>query len=600
MNNLKTVNVARSRSENGKLYFRRKLEMSKPVISLFELKTLEEGSMLLRHVELGTIKFSFHSKTRKQNVEEVEVTEPFILNALCYDAKTRTYIPNNSASAYFRRKLSSNEPMFLEALKKACTSNGLESEYVFFIDQFNRYCKYGDVTWLIGEDEKYVQCVQPQKYFFSRMEHRYKRVTGKTFNLNPHALSYIYMQMLIEKDENVQNNMYTSLPSKLHVNDVISYFIRKNYNEDKIKIHMPVKEAAKGSKIQKFMSTMLSWTKLGVSNENQTTHPHTFENEADYNLELNYTVMPRLESDYSWLARIDLETIPPDLWLEIYRLNKHVPTFLIPESTRAKFTDEELTGFLRIVPELIIEWNRPDLYNNEIVCDLPSIYPHLTEAQQSDLTTISMLKTTNRHLVPKKFTNYSKFPDDFFRLGSLNNVYDLLDENLRTINWSNLEQRLWEESNCHLLELIPNNEKTKSEYREILKFIVDSFSDHDWIDDCNEPYRSIHFKYLPSVLTEDPERLFNELIQMSKDCYSKASDADKENSNLLMVNFGGIDECAPADLLTKIELANMTIGNKLVIDRNTIARYEKILFFRKMDSIIPNKIEATVPKRLKI
>jgi len=77
-----------TRSENGTRYFAMKKEAEKSIDTLFNQEQKDLSALVKRHLRLGTVRISIYNKLTKQEVDEVDITTPFIINAKVYDSTT--------------------------------------------------------------------------------------------------------------------------------------------------------------------------------------------------------------------------------------------------------------------------------------------------------------------------------------------------------------------------------------------------------------------------------------------------------------------------------------------------------------------------------
>lgn len=601
------ANVALSRSQNGDLYFQKKKRMNRPVAELFNRKQFYEEDSMLRHLDLGTIKLEFYNELTKKSVTHIDITTPFIINAYCYDSTTGQFTPNNNASKLFRWKIYNlsiriydNRDVLLDILKEVCHSKGLEEQYLFLTKQVDSY-QSGNLDWFQSEPDE-SKCVSNNlnRSFYTRMKNRYEHTTGKKFTLNANLQNYIGVmnkanRKKVEKmsrheaDTFIQSiSNWSMLDAEMLKDHFLDYY-RSYPSNSKYRLSVPKKP----SKIQKMLGSVLRWT--GIQGTRGPIEVSTFEEHIeDENKEINYKIIPGILNDYSLLSKLELSTVPTDLWVEFFNLNRYVPPFLVPLETRKLFTEDQLEEIVKIAPRIIIEWNMPELYNETRNIELFEVYPLMTLEQKTDLKNIALIGYSNRHLVPEiqtKFTSIPEFFTEHYML--IDEIYDLLSEELQEQLWSQVRLQR------NLLQ-IPMKTVTEQTYRDLLIHCLKTNKIRTfYLSPRSGMVKSVKIEELPSIYSQDAQRLFNTCVNI----VDSNPDIDRVYCDMdISLELMGISKClAPLDK-DVFEAAELTMyeDHIVIFNQQTISEYKKTLHYRQLDSIVPQKTDTIPPKRRKI
>ncbi len=569
-----------TRSENGKRYFDMKREASKPISDLFNQQRESDHDKILRHLELGSITLHFYNKITKKEVTEIDITTPFVLNAKCYDSTTGQFKSNNNVSKIIRSHLPDNYEQNINALCTICNANGLEDEFRFFEEQFSKYKKRDD-SWYFTADEPDTGHV-PYVEFFTSMEKRYKIRTGKKFNLNTYALTYL--QLLLVQD-------YSSsipIPSRttITVND-----LKNSLQRHTTKLH--IKPIPKPSKLRKLFGSLFKWNGLEVDPDKLDidTFEEAFDNrQEDSSYRLNYEILPKIHADYSRLAEIDLETISCELWVELFKLNNGIPPFLVPCDTVDDFTEEQLKEIVKYAPRIILEWDKPELFNFDVRLPITEVYPILSLKQKCDQLTLVNLGFKNRHLIPESLKcifSLDKAVES--STANLSEIYHLLSEELRIKHWKGF-------AGPYNLDFIPDHRSIEADFEHL---VVRTLFEHAVWNDTEMP--ELRFEKLHPILRRDPERFFSTLLHLCEIGFDPGLTVEHHfywKDRIERIVIGEYDDFK-SKLGTEVQNAiadcGMLEGCVININPKLAAEFRKALHYHKLQAKIPMKID--IPKK---
>lgn len=567
-----------TRSENGTRYFAMKREASKPISDLFNQQMESDHDKILRHLDLGSITLHFYNKVTKKEVTEIDITTPFVLNAKCYDTTTGQFKRNNNVSKIIRSHLPDNYEQNINALSAICNANGLEDEFRFFEEQFSKYKKRDD-SWYFTADEPDTG-LAPYVEFFTSMEKRYKSRTGKKFNLNPYALTYL--QLLLVQD-------YSSsipIPSRttITVDD-----LKNSLQRHTTKLH--IKPIPKPSKLRNLFKSLFKWNGLEVDPDKLDidTFEEAFgDGPEDSSYRLNYEILPKIHADYSRLAEINLETISCELWVELFKLNNGIPPFLVPDDTIDEFTDEQLKEIVKYAPRIILEWDKPELFNLDVKLPITEVYPVLSHKQKCDQLTLVHLGFENRHLIPESLKCISSLDKAVeSSTANLSEIYHLLSEDLRLKHWKGIVHK-------YNLEFIPDHKIVASEFERLVVMILFEHASHT---DCPR----IQFEKLHPILQRDPEKLFTTIVHLCEIGFDPERTIEPHTywrhgiEQITIEGYDDVENRLSPDLQKTIEDCGMREGCVIHINPKLAAEFRKALHYHKLQAKIPMKID--VPKK---
>lgn len=564
-----------TRSENGVKYFGMKKEANKPISDLFNQPRESENDKIFRHLDLGTITLHFYNKMTKKEVTEIDITTPFILNAKCYDSNTGQFKNNNQVSKIIRGHLLCNYEQNMDQLGTICKAKGLEDEFKFFEEQFLKYKKRDD-SWYISSNEPNTAPV-PYVEFFTAMDKRYKNRTGKTFNLNPYALTYL--RILINQD------YYTNTPMPARTTVTIDDLAVILY-QHKAKLH--IKPIPKPSKLRKLFGTLFKWSGLEVDHDKLDidTFDEAFgSGQKEQSYRLNYEILPKIHSDYSRLAEIKLDTISCELWVELFKLNNHIPPFLVPLDAE-EFTSEQLKEIVEHVPRIIIDWELPELYHVGLPISLKTVYPHLTVAQQEDPFVISHFNKDDRALVPANVKQIDKIAHEVSSNPSmLGNIYDLLDERLRLKHWKEVR-------GSDNLSFIPDHSKVENEFMLLL---CKTTYESSW-----GAHRNLVFGEMHPILQKNPHKLFECLVALNESKFAEVHALHEgwaldDIESLSLHDFNNVENHFSTQEWQALNDSGMLSDDILTIDDESIKNFNRALQFQQLQAKI--QVKPDIPKK---
>jgi len=563
-----------SRSENGRKYFDMKRTANTPINELFSQQTPHQWSMIQRHLDLGTIKLSFYNKETKKEVSEIEVTTPFILNAKVYDSRSGKFIPNNNVSKIVRSHVANNSKKHLANLERICKSKGLEEEFRFFDNQFRKYDKRDDTWFEPAALDSSVQA--PYIDFYSGMDKRFKEKTGKKFMLNPYVLTYL--ELIYHTDHfNVIKKLERTI---ITIADIDAYLIRSC-----AKLH--IKPLPKKSFLSKALGHIFKWCGLEVDHDKLNID--TFGDECeDLDHRLNYEVLPAIHTDYSRLSDINLDTVPCELWVELFKLNNDIPPFLVPDDTVDEFTEEQLKEIVTRAPRIILEWHKPELFNLYLNLPITEVYPILTFKQKCDQLTLAHLGFENRQLIPESMKCISSLDSAVLaNTANLSEIYHLLSEDLRLKHWKGIAHK-------YNLEFVPDHRTVAADFEHL---VVKTLFEHA----SHTHYPSIHFDRLHAILQRDPEKLINSIVHLCEIGFDPKRTVEPHTywmHGIEQITIEGYEEFQKRlspELQSSIEICGMVEDCVIHIDKELATDFRKALHCQQLQAKIPNKVDA--PKK---
>lgn len=560
-----------TRSENGTKYFAMKREANKSISNLFNNEQENESYKVLRHLDLGTVTLHFYNQITKEEVTELDVTTPFILNAKCYDSETGTFKNNNEVSRTIRGRLPCSYESHLDRLNQICKEKGLTEEFTFFAQQFRKYKKQDD-SWYTTS----VNSLAPYEQFYTGMAKRYKAMTGKKFNLNPYALTYLQV-LTVQKQRNMPLERTTIKIE--NVKEQIQPYIQK----------LHIKPIPKPSKLQKIFGSLFKWSGLSVdANKVEIdTFGDIFEG-RDLDHELNYQILPKIHHDYSRLSEIDLDSIPCELWVELFKLNNGIPLFLVPDDTVDNFTQVQLKEIVKYVPRAILEWHKPELFDTNVRLPITEVYPILTHKQKRDQLTLVHLGFENRHLIPESLKCISKLDEAIeSSTANLSEIYHLLSEDLRLKHWKGIAHR-------YNLEFIPDHIKVAADFEGLVVKTLFEHASHTYSP-------RMQFEKFHPILRRDPQKLLNTIIHLCEIKFDPERTVEPHTywrHGIERITIEGYDELQKKlslELQNIIADCGMVEGCAIHIDTRLATEFRKALHYRKLQAKIPPK--ADLPKK---
>ena len=569
-----------TRSENGTRYFAMKREAKKPISDLFNQQRESDNDKILRHLDLGSITLHFYNKVTKKEVTEIDITTPFVLNAKCYDSTTGQFKSNNNVSKIIRRHLPDNYEQNINALGTICNANGLEDEFRFFEEQFSKYKKRDD-SWYFPADEPDTG-VAPYVEFFTSMEKRYKSRTGKKFNLNPYALTYL--QLLLVQDYS------SSIPIPSRTTITIDD-LKNSLQRHTKKLH--IKPIPKPSKLRNLFRSLFKWNGLEVDPDKLDID--TFEEafgdgpeESSYRL--NYEILPKINADYSRLAEINLETISCELWVELFKLNNGIPPFLVPDDTIDEFTDEQLREIVKYAPRIILEWDKPELFNLDVKLPITEVYPTLSIKQKCDPLTLVHLGFENRRLIPESLTCISSLDKAVeSSTANLSEIYHQLSEELRVKHWKSFAR-------SYNLSFIPDHSSVAADFEHLVVRTI--FEPAVWTDTQRPKLR---FETLHPILRRDPEKLFMTIVHLCEIGFDPKLTVEphfywKDRIEQIVIEeYEDFRHKLNSEIQSAIADCGMLEGCVVNVDSKLVAEFRKTLHYHQLQSKIQNKPDT--PKK---
>lgn len=563
-----------TRSENGKRYFDMKREANKPITDLFNHENEPVSARILRHLDLGTITLHFYNQVTKEEVTEVDVTSPFILNAKCYDSETRLFKNNNNVSRIIRGRLPCSYEQHIDRLEQICKEKGLIEEFNFFEQQFRKYKKQDD-SWYTTS----INSLVPYEEFYTGMAKRYTAITGKKFNLNPYALTYL--QIIYVK------NHYSPDPERttITINDV----------EEHIQSHigkLHIKMLPKPSILKKMLGSLFKWSGLTVDRDKLDIN--TFDDlleDVDVDYRLNYEILPKIHTDYSRLAEIELETIPCELWVDLFKLNNGIPPFLVPDDTVDNFTEDQLKEIVKYAPRIILEWDKPELFNLDVRLPITEVYPILSHKQKCDQLTLVHLGYENRHLIPKSLTCISTLEKTIeSHTANISEIYHLLSEELRIKHWKGFARPF-------NLAFIPDHRSVAADFEHL---VVKTLFEHAVWTDTENP--KLRFEKLHPILRREPERLFNTIIHLCEIGFDPQQTVEphfywKDRiEQIVLQGYEDFKDMLSPEVQNAIADCDMLEGCVVKVDSKLVAEFRKALHYNQLQAKIPLKINVPEKK----
>jgi len=583
MNNKNKIGL--TRSENGKRYFAMKKEAEKSIDTLFNREGEDLSSLVKRHLRLGTVRISIYNKLTKQEVEEVDITTPFIINAKVYDSATGTFIPNNQVARFIRNTMPTSDQTHLEKLKELCELSGLHDEYRFFETQFLQYRDnstdwYSEVEWdLNGNGAQHKEIKQT---FFSKMEARYKVLTKKKFKLNAHVLCHL---SLFEVYSNGKIK-YCTDDYKLTTKDISYHVIKYFGTYPKLFIRPVIKQ----SPLKRIFGRQARWSGYTVDPSQTSINQYEDYKEEDLNELLNYTILPRIYTDYSWLNSIYLDSIPCELWVELFKLNNGIPPFLVPDDTIDEFTDEQLREIVRYAPRIILEWDKPELFNLDVKLPITEVYPILSYKQKCDPLTLVHLGFENRRLIPESLTCISSLDKAVeSSTANLSEIYHLLSEELRVKHWKSFAR-------SYNLSFIPDHSSVAADFEHLVVRTI--FEPAVWTDtECPK----LRFENLHPILRRDPEKLFMTIVHLCEIGFDPKLTVEphfywKDRIEQIVIEeYEDFRHKLNSEIQSAIADCGMLEGCVVNVDSKLVAEFRKTLHYHQLQSKIQNKPDT--PKK---
>ena len=576
-----------TRSENGKRYFAMKKESEKSIDTLFNREKEDQSALVKRHLRLGTVRISIYNKLTKQEVDEVDITTPFIINAKVYDSTTGKFIPNNQVARFIRNIMPTSDQTHLEKLKELCELSGLHDEYKFFETQFLQYRDnstdwYSEAEWeLIGNGAPHKDINQT---FFSKMEARYKALAKKKFKLNAHILCYL---SIFEVYSNGKRT-YCTHDYRLTTEHLLNQALNCSGTYPKLFIRPVIKQ----SPLKRIFGRQAKWSGYTVDLSQTSINQYDDEDykEEDLNELLNYTILPRIHTDYSWLNSIHLASIPCELWIELFKLNNGIPPFLVPDDTVDNFTEAQLKEIVKYAPRIILEWDKPELFNLDVKLPITEVYPILSYKQKCDPLTLVHLGFDNRQLIPESLKCISSVDKDFdSNTRNISEIYHLLSEELRVKHWKSFARP-------YNLAFIPDHPSVAADFEHL---VVKTLFEHAVWTDTEFP--QLRFDNLHPILRRDPEKLFMTIVHLCEIGFDPERTVEphfywKDRiEQIVLEEYDDFRKRLSPEVQNAIADCGMLEGYVVKVDSKLVAEFRKTLHYHQLQAKIPLKTD--VPKK---
>jgi len=576
-----------TRSENGTRYFAMKKEAEKSIDTLFNQEQKDLSALVKRHLRLGTVRISIYNKLTKQEVDEVDITTPFIINAKVYDSTTGKFLPNNQVARFIRNTMPTSDQTHLEKLKELCELSGLPNEYKFFETQFLQYRDnstdwYSDAEWgLIGNGVKHKEIVQT---FFSKMEARYKALTGKIFKLNAHVMCYLSIFEVYLNG----NRTYCTDDYRLTTEHILNQALNYSGTYPKLFIRPVLKQSA----LSRFFGKQAKWSGYTVDLSQMTLCPYDDDDykEEELNELLNYRILPHIHTDYSWLNSIYLDSIPCELWVELFKLNNGIPPFLVPNDTVDNFTEAQLKEIVKYAPRIILEWDKPELFNLDLRLPIIEVYPILSYKQKCDPLTLVHLGFENRNLIPESLKCISSLDKAVeSSTANLSEIYHLFSEGLRLKHWKSVARP-------YNLAFIPDHNSVAANFEHLVVRTI--FEHAAWTD---SEFPQLRFDSLHPILRRDPEKLFMTIVHLCEIGFDPDRTVEphfywKDRiEQIVLEEYDDFRERLSPEVQNAISNCGMLEGCVVKVDCKLVAEFRKALHYNQLQAKIPLKTD--VPKK---
>jgi hypothetical protein len=461
------------------LYLAKGKKFKEPSSNVFPILKNDETLRIIRHLKLGTARIRFYDKQEKKVADKIDIFKPFMIQVQC---RTKSnpgenyeyeFVTNNHMSRLIEKTYKFNptgNTSMVNRVELICQSKGWIDEGKFFKEQIAAFADQ-DFSWFTNDQETIQNLTGNEqhdlsKQFYSKMENRYEKLTGNVFKLNPRILSILdtfkdnFDEKLFSYNSNKINKLilndenYFQLTAKQFTDTIITNYWQ-TANIDSISLIEPVKpQPPSDTLINRVTSFISNQKSLALWNEQETYEEklEIYENELEISEQVNefyrYNLLPKIHSDWSYLAFLKLDELTTDQWIEIYKTNHDVETSLVPVETRKLFNQEQLKQILNIQPEIIVDWSMPELYTPELAklypyqLELQKIFPYLTHEQQHDIKIFSRFSYGERHLIPADIQNIDDDSelvfdrDDAYLYGvylsSVDTIYERLSKILKT------------------------------------------------------------------------------------------------------------------------------------------------------------------------
>ncbi|MBA4057602.1 MAG: hypothetical protein C0490_23005 [Marivirga sp.] len=312
--------------------------------------------------------------------------------------------------------------------------------------------------------------------------------------------------------------------------------------------------------------------------------------EEDLNELLNYTILPRIHTDYSWLNSIHLASIPCELWVELFKLNNGIPPFLVPDDTIDEFTDEQLKEVVRYAPRIILEWDKPELFNLDVKLPITEVYPILSHKQKCDQLTLVHLGFDNRHLIPETLTCIPSLDKAIeTSTANISEIYHLLSEELRLKHWKSVARP-------HNLVFIPDHSSVAADFEHL---VVRTIFEHAvWYD---TEWPELRFAKLHPILRREPEKLFMTIshlcdIGLDPDRTIEPHTYWKDRiEQIVLDEYQDFKDMLNPEVQNAIADCGMLEGCVVKVDSKLVAEFRKTLHYNQLQAKIPAKVD--LPKK---
>lgn len=580
-----------TRSENGTRYFAMKREAEKSIETLFGREREDQSALVKRHLQLGTIRISIYNKNTKQEVDEIDITTPFIINAQVYDSTTGKFVPNNHVARYIRNTMPTSERTHIKKLKELCELSGLQNEYCFFESQFRQY-KNNETDWYTKAEWDSISNGAQHKdiaqTFFSKMEARYEALTKQKFKLNPHVLCYL---SIFEVYSNGQRK-YCTDDYRLSCDDILNQILKYSGSYTGGYPTLFIRPVVKKSALSRFFGKEVRWSgyTVDLSQMSHCSYDDDDYKEEDLNELLNYTILPSIHKDYSWLNSIDLHSIPCELWVELFKLNNGIPPFLVPDDTVDNFSEDQLKEIVKYSPRIIFDWHKPELFSLDVKLPIAEVYPILSYKQKCDQLTLVHLGYKNRHLIPESLTCISTLEESIASsTAKLSEIYHLLSEELRIKHWKGFARP-------YNFDFIPDHRSVEADFEHLV--IRTIFEHAIWTDSESTELR---FERLHPILRRNPEKLFMTIVHLFEIEFERERTVEphfywKDRiDQIVLEEYDDFRTRLSPELQASIADCGMLEGCVLQINPKVIAEFRKALHYYQLQAKVQNKPDT--PKK---
>jgi hypothetical protein len=405
------------------------------------------------------------------------------------------------------------------------------------------------------------------------MSERYKKLANQKFRLNPHVLSYIALFAV----RSGQHMTYCTDDFTLSCDMLYEYAVTR----------MPklvIRSNEKPSMLTKLLNKRTNWTGYSVDISSMPDRPDGELYDEDYlNHYLNYKLIPSIHSDYSWLSEIDPYSIPTQLWVELFKLNKGLPPFLVPASTVDNFTKAQLKEIVQRAPRIVIEWEKSELFNLDMDLPITEVYTFLDDKQKRDQSILASLGFENHHLIPASLnaiTSLDKHIESSTQ--ELSEIYHLLCDDLRLKHWKDIAHK-------YNLSFIPDHSSVEECFEHLT---IKTIFEHA----ARSEYPSIDCHEMHPILKRNFGKLIETLVHLTEIGFDPK--LTEEHHTHWKDGIDTIYLESYEDLITGLSSAMQSAINDsgmvgeyrcLVIDSDTVRDFRKALHYNQLQEKVPSK-----------